>query len=113
MKYDQQCYNLFRLTTYLLRIILLKSSVAYLGGGGVLGGHAAMEFQTYIFFHRPRFQKMSGGGVPRTPLELCRHYGLPLTKILATPLQSLAWGFYLCMLSTQWTMFQFHLQFTK
>ena len=23
-------------------------------------------------------------GSPRTPLELCRHYGLPLTKILAT-----------------------------
>ena len=23
---------------------------------------------------------------PRTPLKLCRHYRLPLTKILATPL---------------------------
>ena len=23
---------------------------------------------------------------PKPPLQLCRHYGLPLTKILATPL---------------------------
>ena len=29
---------------------------------------------------------MSGGACPRTPLQLCRHYGLPLIKILATPL---------------------------
>ena len=34
-------------------------------------------------FQRPKFQKFSGG---RTPIELYRHYGLPLTKILATPL---------------------------
>ena len=26
------------------------------------------------------------GGMPPDPLKLCRHYGLPLTKILATPL---------------------------
>ena len=26
------------------------------------------------------------GACPRTPLKLCRHYGLPLTNILATPL---------------------------
>ena len=38
-------------------------------------------------FQRPKFQKISGGAwSPRTPLKLCRHYGLPLTKILATPL---------------------------
>ena len=37
-------------------------------------------------FQRPKFQKISGGACPRTPLKLCRHYGLPLTKILATPL---------------------------
>ena len=36
-------------------------------------------------FQRPKFQKLPGG-MPRTPLQLCRHYGLPLTKILATPL---------------------------
>ena len=35
---------------------------------------------------RPKFQKIFGGACPRTPLQLCRHYGLPLTKILATPL---------------------------
>ena len=27
-----------------------------------------------------------GGGLAPAPLQLCRHYGLPLTKILATPL---------------------------
>ena len=37
-------------------------------------------------FQRPKFQKISGVVCPRTPLQLCRHYGLPLTKILATPL---------------------------
>ena len=35
-------------------------------------------------FQRPKFQKISGGACPRTPLQLCRHYGLPLTKILKT-----------------------------
>ena len=35
---------------------------------------------------RHKFQQISGGACPRTPLQLCRHYGLPLTKILATPL---------------------------
>ena len=37
-------------------------------------------------FQRPKFQKISGGECPRTSLQLCRHYGHPLTKILATPL---------------------------
>ena len=37
-------------------------------------------------FQRPKFQIISGGKCPRTPLQLCRHYGLPRTKILATPL---------------------------
>ena len=37
-------------------------------------------------FQRPKFQKIFGGACPRTPLQLCRYYGLPLTKILATPL---------------------------
>ena len=37
-------------------------------------------------FQRPKFQKIFGGACPRTPLKLCRHCGLPLTKILATPL---------------------------
>ena len=32
-------------------------------------------------FRNPNFKKC-----PPTPLQLCRHYGLPLTKILATPL---------------------------
>ena len=32
-------------------------------------------------FQRP---KISGEHAPRTPLQLCRHYGLPLTKIPAT-----------------------------
>ena len=39
-------------------------------------------------FQRPKFQKISEGACPRTPRKLCRHYGLPLTKILATPLPS-------------------------
>ena len=40
-------------------------------------------------FQRPKFQRMSGGTCPRTPLQLqCRYYGLPLTKILATPLSN-------------------------
>ena len=30
-------------------------------------------------FRDPNFKKLD-------PLQLCRHYGLPLTKILATPL---------------------------
>ena len=34
------------------------------------------------------------GACPRTPLQLCRHYGLPLNKILATPL-NIAILFYL------------------
>ena len=37
-------------------------------------------------FQRPKFQNIFGGAFPRTPLKLCRHYGLPVTKILATPL---------------------------
>ena len=57
-----------------------------------------MGFQTYIFcskvpskcrkcrFRDRNFKKCPGGACPRTPLQLCRHYGLPLTKILATPL---------------------------
>ena len=35
-------------------------------------------------FQRPKFQKHFRGAMPRTPLQLCHHYGLPLTKILAT-----------------------------
>ena len=35
-------------------------------------------------FQRPKFQNISGEACPQTPRELCRHYGLPLTKILAT-----------------------------
>ena len=37
-------------------------------------------------FQRPKFQNISGGACPQNPLEYCRHYGLPLTKLLATPL---------------------------
>ena len=36
-------------------------------------------------FQRPKFQTISGEACPRTPIKLCRHYGLPLTKILAKP----------------------------
>ena len=36
-------------------------------------------------FRDPNF-KTFPGGMPPDPLQLCRHYGLPLTKILATPL---------------------------
>ena len=54
-----------------------------------------MGFQTYIFclkvpskcrkccFKDPNFKKFHG---PPDPLQLCRHYRLPLTKTLATPL---------------------------
>ena len=57
-----------------------------------------MGFQTYIFcskvpskcrkcrFRDPNFKQFPGGAYPRTPLQLCRYYGLSLTKILATPL---------------------------
>ena len=57
-----------------------------------------MGFQTYVFYSKvpskcrkcrfrdPNFKTFSGGACPRTPLQLCRHYGLRLTKILATPL---------------------------
>ena len=37
-------------------------------------------------FQRPKFQKISGGHAPGLPLKLRRQYGLPLIKILATPL---------------------------
>ena len=39
-----------------------------------------------IPFQRPKFQNIYAGASTRTPLQLCRHYGLPLTKILAMPL---------------------------
>ena len=35
------------------------------------------------------------GGTPPDPLQLCRHYGLPLSKILATPLQPTIYTAYL------------------
>ena len=35
-------------------------------------------------FQRPKFQTFSGGPMPPDPLQLCRHYGLPLAEILAT-----------------------------
>ena len=35
-------------------------------------------------FQKPKFQNISKGHAPH-PLELCHHYDLPLTKILATP----------------------------
>ena len=44
-------------------------------------------FQTYIFCSKvPSKCRKCRFRDPRTPLQLCRHYGLPLTKILATPL---------------------------
>ena len=39
-------------------------------------------------FQRPKFQKKIPGGHDPGPLQLCRHYGLPLTKILAMPLST-------------------------
>ena len=49
-----------------------------------------MGFQTYIpqnagnaVSETQISNNLWGGG---KPLQLCRHYGLPLTKILATPL---------------------------
>ena len=54
-----------------------------------------MGFQTYIFcskvpskcrkcrFRNPNFKKFPRG-IPPAPLQLCRHYGLPLTKLVAT-----------------------------
>ena len=58
------------------------------------GGHAAMTpLPSCILlkmqempFQRPKFQNNFLGAYPRTALKLCRHYGIPLTKILATPL---------------------------
>ena len=57
-----------------------------------------MGFQTNIFcakvsskcrkcrFRDPNFKNIFGVACPRPTLQLYRHYGLPLTKILATPL---------------------------
>ena len=66
-----------------------------------------MGFQTNIFcakvpskcrkcrFRDPNFKKIFGGACPQTPLQLCRHYGLPLTKILATPLFWILYDLYM------------------
>ena len=40
-------------------------------------------------FQGPKFEKISRGACLRTLLQLCRHYGLPLTKILAASLYSI------------------------
>ena len=74
-------------------------------------------------FQRPKFQKkIFGGACPRTPLKLCRHYGLPLTKIVATPLTicyTIYWGnesFLCCQTCTalrhwkQWSFAEMMLQ---
>ena len=57
-------------------------------------------FQSYIFcsnvpskcrkcrLRDPKFKQFPGGECPRIPLQLCRHYGLPLNNILATPLNT-------------------------
>ena len=37
-------------------------------------------------FRDPNFKNIFGVACPRPTLQLYRHYGLPLTKILATPL---------------------------
>ena len=52
-------------------------------------------------FQKPKFQKISGGNAPPTPLQLCRHYGLPLTKIVATPLLVFSF-FYLVFMLWLW-----------
>ena len=64
-----------------------------------------MGFQTNIFcskvpskcrkcrYRDPNFKKVSGDMLP-DPLQLCRYYGLPLTKILATPLTTVYAVFY-------------------
>ena len=49
-------------------------------------------------FQRPKIKKISGGACPWTPLQLCRHYGLPLTKVLATVLYIYI---YICILHLQ------------
>ena len=46
-------------------------------------------------FRDPNFKKIFGGACPQTPLQLCRHYGLPLTKILATPLFWILYDLYM------------------
>ena len=70
-----------------------------------------MGFQTNIFcskvpskcrkcrFRDPNFKKFPGGACLRTPLQLCRHYGLPLTKILATslPISQWLWKVFKCV----------------
>ena len=49
-----------------------------------------MGFQTYIYFAQKCPQNavnvVSETQISNFPLQLCRHYGLPLTIILATPL---------------------------
>ena len=74
-------------------------SVAYLGGGGI----------------RPcpplgiteNISETRGVGMPPDRLELCRHYGLPLTKILAMPLAMLRLESLYC--TTDISVAQFHL----
>ena len=52
--------------------------------GGMRSCISALKMQEMPFQKPKTF--WGGGAYPRTPLKLCRHYGLPLTKILATPL---------------------------
>ena len=53
------------------------------------GGHAAMPKcpqNAGNAVSETQISKTFRGGMPPDPLQSCRHYGLPLTKILATPL---------------------------
>ena len=87
--------------TSLLHTLNIPFSVAYLGGAmrpcpPPLGKseNVFLREKTYIFcskcrkcrFRDPNFKNFPRGECPRTPLQWCRHYGIPLTKILATPL---------------------------
>ena len=106
------------LCVYPRHSMIIKPVPAYQALVAYLGGHAAMPppppaprnvrnrytvkngiSNLYIFlksalkmqempFQRPKFQNISEGTCPWTPLQLYRHYDLPLTKILAMPLSS-------------------------
>ena len=41
-------------------------------------------------FQTAKFQNIFGRHAPGPPLQLCRHYGLPLTEILAAPLKTMS-----------------------
>ena len=51
--------------------------------------YASSDANIVMMFFELFYSEKFLGGMPPDPLQLCRHYGFPLTKILATPLRRL------------------------